>query len=97
MGTFGIVLITSAFAFLAVLMMKVVYFLFVVEKMLREANTDWRAEAGMWNETKQVHALAKAYPDDRGVGRNATLLFRLTLLLFLLPIMVLVIGFIIGM
>jgi hypothetical protein len=76
--------------------MKVAYFRFVVEKILREANADWRAEAGIWNETKQIHALTKACPNDRRVGRNATLLFRLTLLLFLLPIAVLAIGFSIG-
>jgi hypothetical protein len=97
MGTFGIALISTVFAFFAVLAMKTAYFLFVVEKMLRDANTDWRAEAGLWNETKQVRALAKACPDDCSVSRNATVLFRVTLFLFFAPVTVLVVGFILGM
>lgn len=96
MEPFGIVLVTAAFAFFAVLPMKMAYFRFVVEKMLRDANADWRGESGMWNETKQVHALSRACPDARTVGRNATLLFRATVLLFLVPIIVLVVGFILG-
>ena len=97
MGIFGIALIATILTFFAVLSMKMAYFRFVVEKMLRSANVDWSAETGMWNETKQVHALAKAYPDCCTVRRNATVLFRAALLLFLLSIMVLLGGFILRM
>jgi uncharacterized MAPEG superfamily protein len=97
MGTYGTALISAVVLFFVVLAVKVAYFRFVVQKMLAASHTDWRSETGMWNETKQLHALAKADPSAQTERRTAKVLFQAAIILFAAATGLLLVGGILGL